>query len=157
MGATAETGRGGAVGATWIFAGDGSRRLPRGETRIPAGLDRRPAFGHLAGSVAAGLEESGAEDDDVVLFTQHDLPLCKAPPLSEICAALRDATSPVDYVLLSRDADGAPRFRDWFFGEEDAADAGPFLDLNGGFADQAHFATAGWCFRRADIPRRDGS
>lgn len=110
-------------------------------------LDRRPSFGHLAGSVRAGLD--GLADDAVVFVTQHDLRLCAAPPAARVAAALRDRESPVDYVLLDRDADGSPRFAHWF-GDAPRAD-GWLRDLRGGFSDQAHFATAGW-YRRHVLP-----
>jgi len=110
-------------------------------------LDRRPSFGHLAGSVRAGLD--GLADDAVVFVTQHDLRLCAAPPAARVAAALRDKESPVDYVLLDRDADGSPRFAHWF-GDAPRAD-GWLRDLRGGFSDQAHFATAGW-YRRHVLP-----
>ena len=58
----------------------------------------------------------------------------------------------MDYVLLSRDADGAPRFVDWFYASPREFDGAKRLQrglatavsLDGGYADQTHFSTRRW-------------
>ena len=58
----------------------------------------------------------------------------------------------MDYVLLSRDADGAPRFVDWFYASPREFDGAQRLQrglaaavsLDGGYADQTHFSTRKW-------------
>ena len=58
----------------------------------------------------------------------------------------------MDYVLLSRDADGAPRFVDWFYPSPREFDGAQRLQrglatavsLDGGYADQTHFSTKRW-------------
>ena len=58
----------------------------------------------------------------------------------------------MDYVLLSRDADGAPRFVDWFYPSPQGFDKArriseglaTAVSLDGGYADQTHFSTRRW-------------
>ena len=55
-------------------------------------------------------------------------------------------------MLLSRDADGAPRFVDWFYpsprdfgaARRIRRNLATFVDLEGGYADQTHFSTRRW-------------
>jgi hypothetical protein len=80
-------------------------------------LVKLPAFGHLVGTVRAGLEACGATDDDVVLLTQHDLKISDPASLSSdvphLVEAISSRSSPVEYVLLNRDHNNAPRSTEW--------------------------------------------
>ena len=120
------------------------------DARPATRLLRQETFGHLVGSVRAGFESLALDADDVVLVTQHDLALQRAPPVQDVCDLLRG--DGVDYVLLSRDADAAPRFVSWFYPDEAAFSnakrlsrgLATLVDLEGGYADQTHFATKRW-------------
>ena len=120
------------------------------DARPATTLLRQATFGHLVGSVRAGFDNLKCDADDVVLITQHDLALQRAPPVRDVCELLRQKD--VDYVLLSRDADGAPRFVDWFYASPREFDGAQRLQrglaaavsLEGGYADQTHFSTRRW-------------
>ena len=98
----------------------------------------------------AGFNNLKCDADDVVLITQHDLALQRAPPVADVCELLGE--DDVDYVLLSSDADGAPRFIDWFYASPREFDGAQRLQrglaaavsLDGGYADQTHFSTRKW-------------
>ena len=124
-----------------------------------AKLIRLSEFGHLVGTVRAGFEACGAEKDDVILVTQHDLaladPFAFSASVPVLSSALRSRDSPVEYVLLNRDYNNAPRSRAWLspspvslqFGGESGAGDEAMLELcstGGRFADQTHFVRAGW-------------
>jgi len=145
-------------------------------------LVRLEQFGHLVGTVRRGIDESGASSDDVVLIMQHDLALASPSRLSQqvkaVTATLRDPQSPVQYVLLNRDCNDAPRSVSWLRPEPVVADetaaaasveaieaARPEMryknvgmetdkgvlklcSTGGRFSDQAHFANVGW-YRKA--------
>ncbi len=121
------------------------------DARPATRLLRQATFGHLVGSVRAGFASLECDADDVVLITQHDLALLRAPPVEDVCELLREDDD-VDYVLLSRDADGAPRFVDWFYASPREFDGAQRLQrglaaavsLEGGYADQTHFSTKRW-------------
>eukprot|EP00613_Pedinella_sp_CCMP2098_P040863 CAMPEP_0171779716 /NCGR_PEP_ID=MMETSP0991-20121206/59174_1 /TAXON_ID=483369 /ORGANISM="non described non described, Strain CCMP2098" /LENGTH=335 /DNA_ID=CAMNT_0012386937 /DNA_START=64 /DNA_END=1072 /DNA_ORIENTATION=+ len=89
-------------------------------------LVRLEQFGHLVGTVRRGIDESGASSDDVVLIMQHDLALASPSRLSQqvkaVTATLRDPQSPVQYVLLNRDCNDAPRSVSWLRPEPVVAD-----------------------------------
>jgi hypothetical protein len=120
------------------------------DARSATSLIRQATFGHLVGSVRAGFNNLKCAADDVVLITQHDLALLRAPPVADVCELLRK--DDVDYVLLSRDADGAPRFVDWFYPSPQGFDKArriseglaTAVSLDGGYADQTHFSTRRW-------------
>ena len=120
------------------------------DARPATTLLRQATFGHLVGSVRAGFNNLKCAADDVVLITQHDLALLRAPPVRDVCELLGE--DDVDYVLLSRDADGAPRFVDWFYASPREFDGAQRLQrglatavsLDGGYADQTHFSTRRW-------------
>ena len=120
------------------------------DARPATRLLRQATFGHLVGSVRAGFNNLKCAADDVVLITQHDLALLRAPPVRDVCELLSE--DDVDYVLLSRDADGAPRFVDWFYASPREFEGAQRLQrglatavsLDGGYADQTHFSTRRW-------------
>ena len=120
------------------------------DARPATTLLRQATFGHLVGSVRAGFNTLKCDADDVVLITQHDLALSRAPPVEDVCELLGE--DDVDYVLLSRDADGAPRFVDWFYASPREFDGAQrvqrglaaAVSLEGGYADQTHFSTRRW-------------
>ena len=51
------------------------------DARPATSLLRQASFGHLVGSVRAGFNNLKCAADDVVLITQHDLALLRAPPV----------------------------------------------------------------------------
>ena len=51
------------------------------DARPATSLIRQATFGHLVGSVRAGFNNLKCAADDVVLITQHDLALLRAPPV----------------------------------------------------------------------------
>ena len=51
------------------------------DARPATRLLRQATFGHLVGSVRAGFNNLKCAADDVVLITQHDLALLRAPPV----------------------------------------------------------------------------
>ena len=51
------------------------------DARPATSLIRQATFGHLVGSVRAGFASLECAADDVVLITQHDLALLRAPPV----------------------------------------------------------------------------
>ena len=145
------------------------------QTHSRATLVELPAFGHLVGTVRAGLDACGAAGDDAVLFLQHDLALdasvVDARALRGCVAALRAPGARVDYVLLNRDDNAAPRANAWLsplapLGAAEAAAVSravaapaareaaaaaaaaaaraPALRRTRGFSDQTHLARAGW-------------
>jgi hypothetical protein len=107
-------------------------------------------FGHLIGTVRAGLDACGAGDDDVVLITQHDLQLAfedttirEDTPL--IVESLSSGDSAAQYVLLNRDSNDAPRSAEWLCPQEADDDINlPFEACFTRFSDQTHFTRVSW-------------
>mmetsp|Transcript_24993 Transcript_24993/g.56250 ORF Transcript_24993/g.56250 Transcript_24993/m.56250 type:complete len:410 (+) Transcript_24993:100-1329(+) len=144
----------------------------------PCKLVKLEAFGHLVGTVRAGLDACGAGEDDVVLITQHDLALSKHGKSSTIldaallshsfgtrgrepsalAKALADPADPVEYVLLNRDVNGSPRSIGWLAPTPTNFDGGPsssqikLSSTAGRFADQTHMTRVGW-YREAVLAR----
>ena len=65
------------------------------DARPSTKLLRQATFGHLVGSVRAGFASLECAADDVVLITQHDLALLRAPPVLLLCG-----NQPVSVAIL---------------------------------------------------------